>query len=257
MSRLIRLVPLIGLILLQACQHSPNLEHGTQAKKQRAAFYNTQLGMAYLKQGDRQRAKQKLLSALALAPRSAEVREAMAYYLEKTGDIEQAHRYYAKALSLAPQSGAQLNNYGAFLCRIGKYKESLNYFAKAVKDIHYINTAGAYENAGLCAVASGDYTQANYYFIKALAHDPERKQSLYELVNLELKQGRVDAALGHLHRRRALFLSSPSLLALGIEAAHRLGKVEEEKNFKKRLTNLTRFRTLLEQKNEHYNNNNG
>lgn len=157
-------------------------------KQNDAAIYNTQLGLAYLKQEDRIRAKRKLLTALDLAPNSADVNAAMAYFLEKTGNLKEARNFYKKALSLAPKNGAQLNNYGSYLCRQGKYKEAENYFLNAVQDVNYVNTAGAYENAGLCAAALPDYKKAKKYFKKAIEHDPNRKQSVYELAKIELKQ---------------------------------------------------------------------
>jgi type IV pilus assembly protein PilF len=188
---LCRLGLCLGLVLLQACQQrTANVVSWAKAQPTQAASYNTQLGMAYLKQGDRPRAKRKLLRALDLAPNSADVNAAMAYYLEKTGDLKEAHSYYQKALSLAPNSGAQLNNYGAFLCRLGQYKEAEAYFLKAVKDIHYVHTAEAYENAGLCAAAIPDYPKAENYFKRALKHDPKRRQSFHELVTLERKHNK-------------------------------------------------------------------
>lgn len=173
----------VVVMLLQSCQHTQNKQY------QEAASYNMQLGLAYLKQGDRPRAKRKLLTALAQAPDSPSVNAAMAYFMEKTGEINQATFYYKKAILAAPGRGAQLNNYGAFLCRRGQYREAQTYFLKAVKDAQYEYTAGAYENAGLCAEAIPDDTRAVHYFTKALEHDPSRKQSLEKLVEIEKKRG--------------------------------------------------------------------
>lgn len=179
---------LLGVIFLflQACQ-SMNTSREQQAgglhRMQAAAAYNTQLGLAYLQQGDRPRAKRKLLTALRLQSNSAPVNAAMAYYLEQTGDLEKAQVYYKKALNFAPHSGIQLNNYGTFLCRTGRYKEAEHYFLLAVKDMNYIHTAKAYENAGHCAMASRDYSKAKHYFMKTIEHDPRRRQVLSSLVN--------------------------------------------------------------------------
>ena len=56
----------------------------------KAASYNIQLGLGYLKQGDRPRAKKKLLTALKQEPNSADANAAMAYYFEQTSELEQA-----------------------------------------------------------------------------------------------------------------------------------------------------------------------
>lgn len=198
MLKLIQIITTSSLLLLQSCQFN-NQEKVDREEKQRnlknAASYNTQLGLTYLKQGDRPRAKRKLFTALKQEPRSTEVNTALAYYFEQSGDMEQARSYYLKAITLAPGAGAQLNNYGTFLCRQGDYAQSINYFMKAIHDAQYINTAGAYENAGLCAEAMPDLPKSKAFFKKALEHDPARKQSFYELVKLEEKQGNLKQAL--------------------------------------------------------------
>jgi type IV pilus assembly protein PilF len=237
----LRFILCLSLFLLQACQqnNSLNTEAALQrAKHNKAAVYNTQLGLAYLKQGDRQRAKRKLLRALDLDPNSADVNAAMAYFLEKTGDLKEARNYYNKALSLAPRSGSQLNNYGSYLCRHGNYKQSEGYFLKAVKDVNYLHTAGAYENAGLCAAARAEPTKAAGYFIQALQHDPKRKQSVYELVRIELKQNHAEKALAYLKKYSNLTLNDVALLNLAIEATHRLAKPKLEETYKQRLADL-------------------
>jgi type IV pilus assembly protein PilF len=251
------LVLCFALVLLQACQQGTILNaEGAQAQKRKdAASYNTQLGMAYLKQGDRPRAKRKLLTALDLAPNSADVNVAMAYYLEKTGDVKEAHRYYQQALSLAPTSGAQLNNYGAFLCRLGRYKEAEAYFLKAVKDVQYVHTAEAYENAGLCATAIPDYPKAENYFTRALKHDPLRKQSLYELVRLERKQNHNALALRYLQRYPRLSLSDANLLAMAIDLSHKMGNAKAEAAYKKRWARLNNFTDSTGAMNEYDSNN--
>ncbi|MBA2652349.1 MAG: type IV pilus biogenesis/stability protein PilW [Tatlockia sp.] len=244
MLNLLRLVLCLNLLLLQACQQKYTLnQEGTikAAKQNNAALYNTQLGLAYLKQGDIPRAKRKLLRALDIEPNSADVNAALAYFLEKTGDLKEARNYFKKALSLAPGNGAQLNNYGSYLCRYGDYKEAERYFLNAVKDVHYVHTAGAYENAGLCAAAIPDYPKALQYFNQALKHDPQRKQSLYELVRIELKQNHAEKALAYMKTYSKLTLNDSALLTLAGEAAHRLGKSKIEEAYKLRLKNLNNF----------------
>lgn len=232
---------LLLLFLLQACQQQTtmHLEHlAEKNKKNDAAVYNTELGIAYLKQGDRVRAKKKLLTALVLAPKSPDTNAAMAYFLEKTGDLNESRAYYKKALAYAPASGAQLNNYGAFLCRQADYKEAERYFLRAVKDVNYLYTAGAYENAGLCAAATADYPKAQAYFLKALKQDPKRKQSLYELIKIEIEQNNAKEALIHIQQFPELSLNDLSLLQLAVKAAKIAGKTNTEANYKKRLSAL-------------------
>ncbi|KTC69375.1 twitching motility protein PilF [Legionella birminghamensis] len=250
-SRLLLLI-LCGLLL--SCQHNSEVQAEKKLETQKrndAASYNVQLGMAYLKQGDIPRAKRKLLMAMDLTPDSPDANVAMAYYLEKTGDKSKAKTYYQKALALAPQNGSQLNNYGAFLCREGQYQEAEKYFLKAVNDVQYIHTAGAYENAGLCAEQIPDIPKAEAYFLKALEHDSQRKQSLYELVNLEMKQNKTEKALAYLQQYKEIVNSDAVLLTKAMDAAHETGRFDMEENYKQRLGKLERSTDYTGEKNEY------
>ncbi|WP_045105973.1 type IV pilus biogenesis/stability protein PilW [Legionella hackeliae] len=260
MLNLLRVLPFLIVLFLTACQHQVAEKvvetASNKAKSQEAAAYNAQLGIAYLKQGDMPRAKRKLLTALDLAPNSADVNVAMAYFLEKTGDIKDAKIYYQKALSLAPKSGAQLNNYGTFLCRLGQYREAESYFLKAVSDVRYVHTAAAYENAGLCAEAIPDYGKAKQYFERALKQDPKRSESLYQLVTIELKQKHANRALMYLQKYAQPSAHDPALLALAVDVAHQAGKKNIELSYRNRLQQLSNFTDYTGANNE-YNNSNG
>lgn len=247
---------LLSCLLLPACQPIGEASSEKQRdirKNKEAASYNTQLGLAYLKQGDIPRAKRKLLAALDYAPDSADANGAMAYFLEKTNDYSQAKRYYLKALSLTPKKGAQLNNYGAFLCRTGHYQEAESYFLKAVADVEYINSAAAYENAGLCAAEGHDLDKAANYFSKALARDPQRRQSLYELVSIELKKNNTKQALNDLNKYPLLLNKDRKLLTLALNAAKQAEKGDLASQYQLRLNNLTDYTGV----NNEYDNING
>ena len=253
------LLPLLGVLFLPACQYKAELkaEKDIQTKKRDdASAYNIQLGMGYLKQGDSPRAKRKFLTALQQAPDSPDVNGAIAYYFEKTGDITEAKKYYHKAMSLAPTSGSQLNNYGTFLCRTGQFAQSEVYFLKAVKDEKYVNTAGAYENAGLCAEAIPDYAKAETYFLKALEQDSRRSQSLYELASIEIKQNQEEKALDYLQKHQDLVLGDQVLLGLALETAHKAGKTDLEAMYRVRIASFKDLTGNAGEKNE-YNSNNG
>lgn len=254
------IVSALLILMLQACQHSIETKQKQKEnaiKRSDAASLNTQLGMAYLKQGDRPRAKRKLLTALELEPDSPDVNVAMAFFLEKTGDLKEAQTFYKKALTLAPNSGAQLNNYGTFLCRSGKYQEAERYFLKAVSDVHYVHSAGAYENAGLCASAIPDYAKAMAYFNKALEQDPHRKQSLFELATLQLKQNQPQKALTDLQKYPQIALKDPVLLGLAVDAAHKAGQATLEADYTDRLNKLTNNNPSPSGEKDEYDNANG
>lgn len=251
-------IGLIGFCLLSSCQyHDASVDSTSKIPKHtEAASYNTQLGLAYLKQGDTARAKRKLLLALDFAPKSSETNAAMAYFLEKTGDINTAKTYYQKALALDPKSGAQLNNYGAFLCRTGNYKAADSYFLQAVNDVNYIHTAGAYENAGLCAIAAKNDAKAKDYFKQALKHDADKRQSLFELAKIKLREHHPHHALQDLQQYQVLASDDVLLLTLGLEAARQAGQIDMEASYLTRLSQLHNNTDNAGVKND-YNSSNG
>lgn len=192
-SRIITLAMFFSLLTACLANKSAVNEENEQAIK--VAKINVQLGMAYLEDNNIQRAKQKLLLALRQGPTIPETWYTMAYFLEATGDKEQARIYYLKAISIAPQRGDAQNNYGTFLCRSGEYKESMQYFMRAVKDPNYLDVAGAYENAGLCALKIPDNKLAVQYFQMAVRQDPNRSTALRSMRLVSKLEGKAKPSL--------------------------------------------------------------
>lgn len=216
---------IITSLFLEACTHDnsekPKFKKNDLSK---AAHYNVRLGLAYLKQGDRPKAKKKLLIALKQEPKSADVYSALAYYFEQTKELQEAEDYYLHALALAGNKGAQLNNYGAFLCRKGAYIKAEEYFLKAVRDLSYLNTAGAYENAGLCALVNANQAKAKLYFTSALNHDPMRQVSFYELLQLEIQSGHHANAFTLVKTYSDLVIHDEMLLSIAKRVAEQVGQ---------------------------------
>ena len=179
------LASFIILCLIASCATTPSAEEQEKAKARKVASIYTQLGMAYLGKGDMERAKQKLLMALQKDPTFPEAWYSMAYFNEKTGNKQLAEENYLKAVNLAPTHGDVQNNYGTFLCRNGDYQRSIEHFLLATKDPQYLDSADAYENAGLCALKIPDKQQAMHYFNLSLEQDPTRMSVMTELTKLK------------------------------------------------------------------------
>ena len=172
-------------IFLQSCGIWQNPEnHEKQKYNQIAANTNVELGLAYLQQHDSVRAKEKLLRALQQAPDWEVSQDAMAYFLENTGNKAAAEKYYQQAVK--NNSALACNNYGNFLCRDHRPLEAEKMFLKAVDNPVYLNTAKAYENAGLCALTIPDKIKAKIYFQKALQQDALLSLSQQELRKLNV-----------------------------------------------------------------------
>ncbi|MHA7841359.1 MAG: type IV pilus biogenesis/stability protein PilW [Gammaproteobacteria bacterium] len=179
------LLLMVGCATQTPAASEKNVLAGLYDHNPKAAAVNVQLGLAYLKQGDMQRAKRKLLLASKQDGESAIVQDALAYYYEKTGESALAEQHYLAAIQLDPASGDLHNNYGAFLCRQRRFNLAEKEFMQAVADKKYLHTAEAYENAGLCAIDNKQYEDAHYYLEKALQNDPKLIKARMELKRMK------------------------------------------------------------------------
>ena len=224
--------------LLACGKYTPSPVLGGDAKKNRAVYYNVQLGLGYLAQGDNPRAKKKLIYALKLDSHSPLANNAMAYFYEKTGNRVKAKKLYQESLAYSRGAGAEMNNYGAFLCKQGLYQEADSYFNKASQDPLYLNSAQALENAGLCAMRIPNEIKAQSYFLQALKEDPQRLQSLYELMRIAIKRAQFSAALNYARLYPALVLKDRNLLKLAIQSANKANKPKLKTYYQKQLQAL-------------------
>lgn len=146
------------------------------------------LGLGYMEQENMVRARENLELAIQHAPRYYRARLSMAHYYETVGETDEARKQYKSALRLDSNNGNVLNNYGTFLCKQGDYEQADRYFNQAINQPFYYLVSASYENAGFCALKSGDSDRAKYYFTRALDHDPNRIKSILQLAKIEVSK---------------------------------------------------------------------
>jgi type IV pilus assembly protein PilF len=190
-----------------------------QSKPQDAAVYNTQLGIAYLNQGELALAKDKLDRAVLQDPSFPEAHSARAMLYERLGDNDKADDEFRTALRLAPNDPNVVNNYAVYLCQRGRTNDGVKRFEQAAKNALYRTPEAAYTNAGVCLRAAKRDEEARVQFIKALQVKPNFSDAVLQLSDLEfqhnnLAQARqlIDAYLGN-------FPATPDLLFLGVRVA--------------------------------------
>lgn len=156
-----------------------------------AGAANVCLGLEYLKQGRKKRAKLKLNRALYLAPKLPSAHSAIAYYFETVNELDEALLHHKLAVKYSKNNPAYINNYASFLCNNGNYKQALKYFEIASKNKTYINLSNVFKNAGICAHKAGLYKLSRKYFLKVLAYDEfdELSRNLLEEVNKFIDTG--------------------------------------------------------------------
>jgi type IV pilus assembly protein PilF len=221
-TQLKKIFLIIMLFNLSACNSMTFTSDAQTAKLKHVAEINTQLGMAYLQRHEMQRAKQKLLIALEEDPKLPEAWYSMGYYMEITGDLDNAKKYYLKSVQLAPKHGDVQNNYGTFLCRRGEYNEAIKHFMLAVADTDYLETASAYENAGLCALKIPDKKLALNYFNRTLMLDPNHPNALLEAAELNFQNKNFSDA--KIQLAEYLAIATPN--AQSQMLSHNLGRID-------------------------------
>lgn len=204
----------------------------------KAAMLNVDMGEKYLAQGQVVRAKKKFMHALELKPKSPEVNTSVGYFYETVGDIKEAELHYRKAISYAEGSKGQFyNNYGAFLCRQERYKDADRAFNSAINDKQYLDTAAAFENAGLCCLKQGNMEKAHEYLETAVLRDPRLVVATTELANIEMQKNKLPLAKEYLDRTIAQGNDNSRVLWISIQLNRKLGKSNDVADAANKLKN--------------------
>jgi type IV pilus assembly protein PilF len=204
-------------------------------KKSDAANYNMQLGISYLNQGDLGLAKEKLDRAVAEKPGDPNVHSAMAMLQDRLGHPDLADKEFRAALSLGPRNPDVLNNYAVYLCRTGRIDEGVKTFEEAAHNALYRTPAAAYTNAGVCLKGAKRDTQAAMSFQRALQVKPDFAEAAYQLADLDLRRGEIDAARETVDRFCGSFEATPDLLLIGVQITRKQRDRMAEERFARKL----------------------
>ncbi len=212
-----------ALLLILALLGGCSAAREEQEKLQTASEYNTELGLAYLRQGRDQMAMDKLLKATRQDPRNAQAHHYLAVLYQKLGENDKAEKEYWLALRNAPNDPNLLNNYGAFLCGQGKYDRAIKQFLKVLDDPLYPARQPVYENIGLCAQEKGDIRMAEEYLLKSLKANPRSPKSLLAMGQIRFDQGDYAGARQYLYDYLAVARHNAESLWLGVLLAAKAG----------------------------------
>jgi len=180
-----------------------------------------ELGIAYFRQGDTLRAKENMLKALDVDPRSPEAHASLALVFQQEQEWTLAESHFEKAIALDPKNSAARNNFGAFLFAQGRAEEAIAQLQVAVSDQFYARRGQAFENLGFAHISLADIDEARVAFDRALSLNPKLARSMTELALLHFdeqafEQARVlDARLDQFGS-----MSSRRLLLCGLVAQH-------------------------------------
>lgn len=230
---------LLAAVLLTGCVSSGPQFPGDKVSMTQASQYNTQLGIAYLQQGNRDLAMQKLQKAIKQNPDNADAYVGLGLLYDSIGDTDKADDAYEKALDKAPDDPKVQNNYAVFLCQHGKQQKSLKYFLQAAQNPLYSTPDAAYTNAGVCALQIPDRKIAEQYFRKALDVNPIFPDALYQMARLSYRQKKYMQARAFIERfSSAASHPRPEVLWLGVETERALGDTQNAAMYAGKLKKL-------------------
>lgn len=186
-----------------------------------AAQDNVRLGAHYLQLGDYQTAKDKLAKAEQQDPKNPEVFRVQAVLYELLNQPNEAGRNYQKAMTLAPNSAELVNTYAAFLCKQGQVDRALPMFEKVMADKLYPQPWVAATNAAVCLRGEKRNADAQRYLERAVALGPGYPDAIVGLADMQIEQGKPEAASETVRAFLAGGYKSPDVLLIGVRAAEK------------------------------------
>lgn len=182
------LLPVLGLVL--------GLGPGcVTADRQQAAQARTNLGTAYLREGNAPAALEVLSEAVKKDPRNWEAwdRLGLAYWAQ--GDFDSSEKAFARSVKLVPGKAEVNNNYGLMLMAQGRNAEAIERFQAARKDLMYRRPALVLNNLGHALYLEGRYDDALEVLDQAIDRSPKLCNAHFHRALVYQAMDRLEGAL--------------------------------------------------------------
>ena len=221
------LAALLAAGILAACSHNPPAyqQPVRTYKKQpaQAAVANTQLAIEYMKLGQLANARDCIERALSQNASNPDVQSTAGLVYERMNEMGKAERAYEAAARLSKNDPRIANSYAGFLCRTGKTAAGEKMFNEVARNPLYQTPAVALVNAGVCVRSTGNLVDADRYFTRALALQPNMPEALLQQGNVAFDRGDAEQARDIVQRYLAVNPPTPEILWLGFRAQRKLG----------------------------------
>jgi len=198
---------------------------------------NLNLGIAYLRTGEYERALEKLEKARQADDKYPPTYNALGVLYQQLGNKVKAEKFFLKALKLNGSDPSTLNNYGQFLCRESRFDEAEAAFLKAANNPLYATPEIAFSNAGSCAMSQGKLDIAETYFRDALQNNPKVAVALLQMAEISYATSNYLSARGYLQRYLEISAHTAKSLWLGIQIENELGDKNALSSYKLLLKN--------------------
>ena len=225
------------LVVVLVAWSLPASAQSARAQREQAAEINTELALAYMREGDLASARDKIEKALQQNSRKAKTQMAAGFIYDRLQDKRKASNHYEQAVRLGKDDPDVLNNAAVYFCRTGEYKRGEQYLLQAAASPLYRTPAAAYVNAGRCARSDGRASDAERHFRKALSLNPKQPDALLQMAELAQSGGNGLQARAFLERYTAIAPATASTLWLGRSIELALGDAEQAQRYASRIKN--------------------
>jgi type IV pilus assembly protein PilF len=117
-----RLVVAALVTLLAAAWAAPAPAQSGKENRGQAAAVNTELALAYMRDGNLAAARDKIEKALQQNSRTAKTQMAAGFIYDALKDVRKARNHYDQAVRLGKDDPDVLKNAAFFFCRTGDYR---------------------------------------------------------------------------------------------------------------------------------------
>ncbi|MFK7996134.1 MAG: type IV pilus biogenesis/stability protein PilW [Granulosicoccus sp.] len=224
----------LAVSLLQACASSGDI---TPKKSQDAAQYNAQLGAQYLRRGELDQAREKLLKALDQDDTNALAHVTYAQLQARVSEPDSAQIHFQRALQLEPDEADHRNSYGIYLCQQEQYDEAKKQFREAADNAYYRTPEFALDNAGICMLDADRLSDAEGFLREALRVNPQFANAYLHMADLMHRRQRLTVADAYYQRFTAYGRETASSLWLGLKIKRDAGQLKTAEQYASRLLN--------------------
>ena len=196
------------------------------------------LARAYLEQGNIDRARISLQSALEIDPRAVEAHTLLGVLYASESEYPLAEQHFKTALKIDPTNSQALNNCGSFLYARGRYQEAVTNLQLLVEDTDYRARGQAFENLGLAQIKIGDLAGAKVSFNRALQLNFAQPRASLELAQIAYDEGDYAIAGEYFDGFRSYARQTARTLCLGMKLAGTTGDTDQLASYSMALNNL-------------------
>lgn len=167
-----------------ACVTTTKGGFSEKASPDKAAENFTKLGLAYLQQGNVNRARDRLRKALEIRPKYAPAHDAMGLLWQREGEIDYSKESFLKAIEYDPKFNLARHHLGLLMLQKREYKRADEQFLKVSEDRFYENRPQIFKDLAASAYQQKKPQKAVGYYRTALRIVPYDATALVNISTL-------------------------------------------------------------------------